>query len=59
MNQKLDSSIFEKEAQKVEQKTKVAIEILNIIKDIDVNRLSPMAAFDLIIDLTSKTKGDE
>ena len=58
LNQKLDSSIFEEEAKKAEDNTKVALAILNIIKDVDVNRLSPMAAFDMIIDLTKKAKGE-
>ena len=33
--------------------------MLEVIKDIDVNRLSPMAAFDILVDLTRQANGGE
>jgi len=59
VNQKLDVNIFNEQAKKAEDNTKLAKQIFEIVKDIDVNRLSPMAAFDVLVDLTNKAKGGE
>lgn len=58
LNQKLD--INAAGASRPEKKeNKVAAEVYRIIKDIDPNRLSPMAAFDIIVDLAQKVKEEE
>ena len=36
--------------------SKVKDEIYNIVKDLDLNRISPMHAFEILVDLSSKTK---
>ncbi len=60
VNQKFDYNVFENNAPKAENNSKVAQQILEIIKDIDVNRLSPMSAFDILVDLSKRaTGGDE
>ena len=59
VNQKLDHTIFENNAPKAENNSKLAQEVLEIIKDIDVNRLSPMAAFDILVDLSNRSHGGE
>ena len=54
VNQKLDLDIFKENKQKAEDNSKVAQEIYSIIKDVDMNRISPMTAFDILADLVSK-----
>ena len=56
VNQKLDLNIFKENKQKAEDNTKLAQSILAIVKDIDINRISPMTAFDILVDLVNKTK---
>ena len=34
-------------------------EVYNIIKDLDPNRISPMHAFEILVDLTSKVKEEK
>ena len=58
-NQKLDINIFKENKQKAASNTKVAMKILSILKDIDMNRVSPMHAFDLLSDLVVKSKQDD
>lgn len=55
-NQKLDTAIFKERKEKAEDNTKLALSILNIIKDIDINRISPMHAFEIINDLVDKVR---
>lgn len=55
-DQKLDLDIFKEDKNKAEENNKVAQEILAVIKDIDINRVSPMSAFDILVDLVSKVK---
>lgn len=58
LNQKLDiSSLKSLPVEKQENKT--MSEIYRIIKDIDPNRLSPMAAFEILVDLTNKAKEEK
>ena len=59
VNQKLDVNIFNEQAKKAEDNTKLAKQIFEIVKDVDVNRLSPMSAFDILVDLSNKAKGGE
>ena len=58
VNQKLDLDIFKEDKSKAEENTKLALSIVNVIKDIDINRISPMSAFDILVDLVSKVKKD-
>ena len=54
VNQKLDLDIFKEGKQKAEDNSKLAQSILGIIKDIDINRISPLSAFDILVDLVKK-----
>lgn len=56
VNQKLDLNIFKEKKQKAEVNTKLALSILSTLKDIDINRISPMHAFDILNDLVEKSK---
>lgn len=56
VNQKLDLNIFKDDKPKAEVNTKVAMNILSVLKDIDMNNVSPMYAFDILSDLSSKAK---
>lgn len=58
LNNKLDiSAIKALPAEKKDSKTMQ--EIYRIIKDIDPNRLSPMAAFEILVDLSNKAKEEK
>ena len=61
VNQKLDLNVFKENKQKAEDNTKLALTLLSILRDIDMNRVTPMHAFDLLNDLVtrSKEKDDE
>ncbi len=54
VNQKLDMNIFKERKTQAEDKTKLALSILSTIKDLDINRISPMFAFDILNDLIKK-----
>ena len=56
VNKKLDLDIFKEDKEKAEENNKLAQEILSIVRDIDINRISPMTAFDILADLVSKAK---
>ena len=56
VNQKLDLNIFKDDKPKAEVNTKVAMNILSVLKDIDMNNVSPMYAFDILSDLSAKAK---
>jgi len=58
LNHKLDLDIFNEDKTKAEDNTKLAMSLYNILKDIDVNRISPMGAFDILVDLVKKSKGE-
>ena len=57
VNEKVDLNIFKENKKKAEDNTKVALSILSILKDIDMNRITPMHAFDILNDLALKVKG--
>lgn len=59
VNKKLDLNIFKENKQKAENNNKLAQSILAIVKDIDINRISPITAFDILADLVNKTKQGE
>ena len=56
VNQKLDLNIFKENKSKAESNTKTALNILSILKDIDINNVTPIYAFDILNDLISKAK---
>ena len=56
VNQKLDLNIFKENKEKAEENSKLALSILSILKDIDMNRVTPLHAFDILSDLTVKAK---
>lgn len=58
VNKKLDLDIFKENKERAEDNTKTALTILSILKDIDINRVSPMHAFDLLNDLVTRAKED-
>lgn len=56
VNQKLDLNIFKENKEKAEENSKLALSLLAILKDIDMNRVTPLHAFDILSDLTAKAK---
>lgn len=58
LNHKLDVSLLKEQPEQVKdnQENKKMQEIYRIIQDIDVNRTSPMVAFDILVDLCNKVK---
>lgn len=58
VNQKLDLDIFseDEERQKAEKNSKLGLKILSILRDIDINRLSPLESFETLNDLIEKAK---
>ena len=56
VNKKLDLDIFKENKERAEDNTKTAMSILSILKDVDMNRVSPMHAFDLLADLVKRAK---
>ena len=56
VNQKLDLNIFKENKNKAEENSKLAMSILASLKDIDITRVSPMHAFDLLNDFVKKAR---
>ena len=58
VNSKLDLDIFseDKEKQQAEKNSKLGLKLLSILRDIDMNRLSPMESFEMLNDLVEKAK---
>lgn len=58
VNNKLDLNIFQEDAerQKAEKNSKLGLKLLSILKDIDMNRISPMESFEMLNDLVTKSK---
>ncbi len=57
-NEKLDASIFgenEERTKKIEN-NKLGQQILSILRDLDINKLSPMESFEILNDLIEKVK---
>lgn len=59
INTKLDVNIFDNKKEKAEANSKLALSLLNTLKDIDINKVSPMYAFQLLNDLVNKAKEEE
>lgn len=58
VNQKLDLNLFKENKEKVKDNSKIALSIYNSLKDIDMTRISPMYAFDLLNDFVQRAKED-
>lgn len=58
LNNKLDISAL-KALPTVKKDDKIMQEVYRIVKDIDPNRLSPMAAFEILVDLSNKVKEEK
>ena len=58
-NQSLDIKLLEEQPTAKGDESKVMKQIYGIIKDVDPNRLSPMAALELIADLANKAKEEK
>ncbi len=56
VNEKLDMNIFKERAKQAENNTKLALSIVSIIKDVDMNRVSPMHAFEILSDLVKRVR---
>lgn len=58
VNQKLDMDIFgeDEEKRQAEKNIKKGQEVLSILNDLDINRISPIESFEILNDLIEKTK---
>lgn len=59
VNQKLDLNLFKERKTQAENNTKLAVSILNELKDVDINRISPMSAFEMLNDLVKRAKEEK
>lgn len=61
VNEKLDMNIFgeDEEKRKAERNNKLGQQILSMLKDIDINRMSPLESFEVLNDLISLCKTKE
>ena len=60
VNQKLDVNMFgeDVERQRQEKNSKLGQKLLSILRDLDINRMSPMESFEILNDLISKSKDE-
>ena len=60
VNKKLDLDIFseDEERQRAEKNNKLGQKILSILKDVDMNRMTPMESFEVLNDLVNSAKGE-
>ncbi len=56
VNSKLDLNLFKEKKAVAEDNSKLALSILSSLKDIDMNRVSPITAFELLNDVVSRAK---
>jgi len=61
VNQKLDMNLFgeDEERTKQQKNSKMGLKILSILRDMDINRMSPMETFEVLNDLIYKAKSEE
>ena len=61
VNQKLDMNIFgeDEERSKQEKNNKLGSQVLSILRDLDINRMSPMETFEVLNDLISRAKDEK
>ena len=60
-NEKLDLNIFSEDEERTRQEKnlKLGQQILSILKDIDINKMSPIESFEILHDLTDRAKKEE
>lgn len=58
VNQKLDMNMFgeDEEKTKQEKRNKIGSQILSVLKDLDINKMSPMESFEVLNDLIERAK---
>lgn len=61
VNQKLDMNIFGEDEERTRQdkNNKLGQQILSILRDMDINRMSPIESFEVLNDLISRAKSEE
>ena len=61
VNQKLDVNMFgeDKERIKLEKNNKLGQQILSMLRDLDINRMSPMESFEILNDLIARSKEEK
>lgn len=61
VNQKLDMNIFgeDEERQKQNKNSKLALQLLSMLRDMDINRMSPIESFEILNDLIERAKSQE
>ncbi len=61
VNQKLDMNIFgeDEERSKQEKNNKLGQQLLSILRDMDINRMSPIESFEVLNDLISRAKEEK
>lgn len=61
VNQKLDMNIFgeDEERTRQEKNNKTGQQILSMLRDMDINRMSPIESFEVLNDLISRAKNKE
>ena len=59
VNEKLDMNIFgeDEEKRKAEKMNKIGQEVLSVLRDLDINRMSPIESFEVLQDLIERAKG--
>ena len=60
VNKNLDLNIINDDDDKKQQedKIKLGLQVLSELKDIDMNRLTPLTAFDMLLNFVNKSKGE-
>ncbi len=59
LNTKFDLNIFEDKKETAADNSKLALSILSTLKDVDMNRISPMTAFDILNDVVNRAKEEK
>ena len=61
VNTKLDMNIFGEDEERTKQmkNNKLGQKILSMLRDMDINRMSPMESFEVLNDLIDKAKTEE
>ncbi len=61
VNQKLDMDIFgeDEEKRKAEKNIKIGQEVMSVLRDLDINRLSPIESFEILQSLIERAKGEK
>lgn len=58
-NAKFDASVFKEDKDKAVKSNRLANELLSVLKDIDINKMTPLGAFDTLNSLVEKAKGEK